>query len=253
MEQCVKCLREDNQVKLVDAIYGGEIVKICEECAAREDFPIIRRPSSFQLKEAEKSSTVYQRLSRMAGIKPAEVKKPEIKGITLDRLRPAKSYSQLHAERMTRATKINKPLDLIDNFNWAIQMARRERKLSPGQLAEMIGETESIVKMLESGNLPDDASKILDKLEQALKIKLRKSEVEKEQARLASVAKPARILSFKPQELENITIQDLKKMKNAGEQERQEREYASRLVWQGGDGKKESEEKKNEDIEIIEE
>lgn len=268
MEECVKCRRDENSCKLVDAIYENEIVKICEECAVNENFPIIRRPNSFQLKASEKPFTVYQRLARMAGIKTEKKEeKLETKGITLDKLRPAKDYSQLRREREIKASRFNKPLDLVDNFNWHIQMIRRDKKMTVGQLASSIGESESALKMIEQNNLPDDADMIIEKIEQFLKIKLRKSEVEKEQARIEKTRMPARILDFKPDSMKNITISDLKKMKDdRAEQEAKEREFASKLVWNPPrpsntpEKKEEKVEKKTEetkmlgdDIEILDE
>lgn len=263
-EVCFRCLRDSESVKLVDAIQGKEIVKVCEECALVEDIPIIRRPSSFQLKESEKPYTVYQRLVKMAGLKResnVQEKKQEIKGITLDNLRKPKDYSQVYKEKQMQAAKINKPLDLVDNFNWHIQMARRNRKITTTQLAAMIGESEITLRMIESGSLPDDGMRIIDKIEQFFKIKLRKSEVEKERARIEQVQKPARILTFDKESVKNITISDLQRMKQErqkAELEEREREYASKVIWQGGKKLAEAKEEKpveeisDEDIEILE-
>lgn len=266
MGECVKCLRGEDSCRLVDAIYENEIVKICEECALKEDFPIIRRPSSFQLKESEKPYSVYQRLARMAGVKVNRVEQNEKKhetssGITLDKLRKAKDYSQTYKEKQVLATKANKPLDLVDNFNWHIQMTRRDKKMTIGQLADSIGEAESTLKLIEQGNLVDDSDRIIGKIEQFFKIKLRKSEVEKEQARLESVQKPIRILNFDKNSMNNISISDLRRMKETREaqtEEEKDREIASKLVWQGArkteaKGGQAEEKIADEDIEIIEE
>lgn len=234
-EQCFRCLRSNKEVKLLDAVYGNEVVQVCEECSVVENMPVIRKPSSFQLKESEKPYTVYQRLSRMAGIPVRKEKMPEInQGITLDNLRKPKDYSKTVQEKQTFAKNLNKPLDLIDNFNWYIQKIRRERKLTMGQLASLIGESEITLKFIEQGNLPDNGLQVIEKIEQFFKIKLKKSEVERELARLESVKKPVRILSFDKESVKNLTISDLKKMKDARENiEREEAEiaYARKVIW----------------------
>jgi len=245
MNNCAVCKRDERQVKLVDAVYDNEIVKICEECAVLEEIPIIRKPSSFQLEASEKSYTVRQRLAKMAGVRLKEEVNQDMKvkagvcdvrrGITLDNLRKPKDYSRIIQERAELAKKSNKPLDLIDNWNWHIQMTRRDNKLSLGQIAERIGEQEMVLKMIEQGTLPDDGNRIITKLEQYFKINLRKSEAEREQARIEEVRQPARILNFDKDSMKNITLDDLKKMKNAREKaEIDDEKRASEIAWRGG-------------------
>lgn len=273
MEECIKCSRNQNQVKLLDAIYDNEIVKICEECVLVENLPIIRKPTSHQLEAIEKPYSVRQRLVRMAGVKlkgdvqesvrndvRAQAGFCEVKGITLDRIRPAKDYSSNFRQRQDAAKKSNQPVDLVDNWNWHIQMARRNRKITLGQLSNLIGESELALKIIEQGNLPDDALRIVVKLEQFFKISLRKTEAAKEQARIqqatSAVREPARVLSFDRNSLKNITISDLKRMKD--EREKAEKEAAGKIAWGGGrkEGKKEDKSKKEfvgSDVEIIDE
>lgn len=272
MQECSRCGRKEDSVKLLDVISSGEIEKICEECALTEELPIIRRPTSYQLQESEKPYTVRQRLAKMAGVKlkenvqdrvtrdmKAQAGVCEIKGITLDKLRPAKDYSKIIHNRQELAKKANKPVDLVDNWNWHIQMARRNRKMTLVQIATIIGESELVLKMLEQGNLADDAVRIIAKLEQFFKIKLRKSEAVKEQERIQDAVKtlkaPARIINFNKTSLQNLTISDLKKMKDAREHaEKEDKELASKLAWQG---LKKKEEKKEsligKDIELVDE
>lgn len=258
MEECIKCKRTGNQVKLVDAVYEKEIAKICEECAVSENIPIVRKPTSYQLEASEKPYTVRQRLARMSGVrlKDEEIREIarkdmkaqagvcEIKGITLDKLRPAKNYSRIIQDKSDLAKRSNKPLDLIDNYNWNIQMARRNRKMTLIQLGAIIGESELVLKLIEQGSLPDDANRIITKLEQFFRINLRKSEQEKEQERISQAKQPARILSFNPDSLKNITISDLKRMKEERkDMENADKEMASKIVWQGIKKQEKKEEK----------
>lgn len=279
MDECVRCQRSREQVKLVDAILDNEIAKICEECAVLENIPVIRRPTSYQLEAIGKPYSVRQRLARMAGVKLKEdvqdsVRRDmkakagvcEVKGITLDKLRPSKDYSKLFKERQELVKKINQPVDLVDNWNWHIQMARRNRKITLVQLSNLIGESELALKVIEQGELPDDALRTIVKLEQFFKINLRKSEAVKEQARIEQATKtirePARVLSFDPNSLKNITISDLKRMKDEREKaEREDWNNATSLAWGGGRKEEKKLEKKKDveeesfvgsDIEIIE-
>lgn len=256
--ECVRCQRNEKVVKLLDAIYENEVVKICEECVAIENIPIIRKPSSFQLKETEKPYTVYQRCSRMAGLPINEERKPERQAakireikpeITLDNLRKPKDYSKLGI------VKANKPVDLRDNFNWYIQRARRARGISQKQLAATIGESEFVIKMIENGELPDDGLRVIDKMQQFLRINLKKSEAEAEQNRIEAVKKPTRILSFDYGAMKNITISDLQRMKlerERLEQEEKEKGFASKIVWKGM-SKEEREKKEEKPVKVEEE
>jgi ribosome-binding protein aMBF1 (putative translation factor) len=244
-DKCFRCSKSGKVARLLDAIYGNEIVKICEECSVLEDLPVIRKPSSFQLNESERPYTVHERLARMSGVKKGTVSAPsqikfdkreKLPGVTLDNLRKPKDYSQILKQREERARKRNQPLDLVDNYNWHIQMARRNRKISLVQLGGIIGERESGIKLIEDGFLPDDADRIIIKLEQYLKINLRKSGAEKEKARIESVRVPARVLSFDSEGMKNLKIHDLARIKEQRDklnEEERDRELASKIVWQG--------------------
>jgi len=226
---CFNCERSEKEVKLLDAIKENEIVKICEECAITGDIPIIRKPSSFQLKTEEKHITVYERLSRMAGIeKTPEIKERDKVKEIMEKITSANNNTEELSirQRQELARKANKPLDLIDNFHWHIQMSRRNKKISQAQLASTLGEPESIIKMIEQGELPDDANRIIRKIEQFFGTKLAKSEFNAEQNRINAVRQPSRVLNFNQETLKTLTIADLIEMKKqqqaAEKQEKQE-------------------------------
>ncbi len=254
MERCFRCERTKEEVKLIDAIYGKEIVKICERCAITENIPVIRKPTTSQLKEAEKNQTVYQRLKKLSGIAAEEEKKRES---ILDRIRKLDEQPELERPE-------EKPLNLIDNFNWHITRARRNKGLGQKQLAWALGESETAIKMLEKGELPEEPEKLIRKLEQFFQIALRKEtegeleakkrkreerilemaiegepieEIIEERAKSEEEIKESKkdiekveekekkkykeILSFEPEVTKSLTIADLKKIKE--EQERMER------------------------------
>jgi len=211
---CVRCSRTGEQVKLVDAIYGREVEKICEECAMGENVPLIRRPSSEQLKESEKPYSIKQRLNKMAGIDlRKDEKKDFARGISLDKLRPAKDYKSILDRRYEATKKRNQPLNLISNFNWHILMARKDKKITRKQLADVIGESESTIRLVEENYLPDDAARVINKIEQYFGMNLRIGG----KLQHSNQQNPAVVLKFDPEIAKNITIDDLKRMKEERE------------------------------------
>ncbi|MBM3233709.1 hypothetical protein FJZ19_01305 [Candidatus Pacearchaeota archaeon] len=252
MEICSRCLRSEKEVKLLDAVSGNDIIKICEECSFLENIPIIRKPTSFQLKAAEKPYTVYERLARMSGVKREKNQQRqqfhEAKpSLTLDNIRKPKDYSQILQGKFDEARKANIPIDLIDNFNWHIKMARRNSKISLIQLAMKIGEDESVLRRIEDGFVPDDASRIIGKIEQFFGLRLKKSSIEAEKTSIEKARQPARILSFKPESMKNLTISDLRIMKQEKEkieEEERDKEMAEKIIWRGKSKKEREEERK---------
>lgn len=165
-EKCVRCERRGNETRLLDGVYDNQRVKICGICAQIEGIPVIRRPSTEQLKQAEKPYTVNERMRRMAGFKTERQ----------DRERKPSSFEEFNKERISRIRESVKPLNLVDNYNWYIQRMRRARNMTRKQLSESIAESEEAIKMIEQGVLPSDAEELIKKLEQFFMIKLVKPE-----------------------------------------------------------------------------
>lgn len=266
MEECTKCHRSEEEVRLFDVIYENEIVKMCERCAVIEEIPIIKRPTTSQLKEAEKNYSVYQRLKRMAGLEKKEEKYETV----LERIKTLDENPELEMPE-------EKSFNLVHNFHWYIMRARRNKGLSQRQLAMLLGESEEAIKMIERSELPGEPEILIKKVEQFFQIRLRERtekeiEEEKEKFRESSFLRrralekeketegikneseveilneedivssiaygktvntdiekgsmekiPARVLSFKPDALKNLTIDDLQKMK-------EEREKAEKII-----------------------
>lgn len=242
MGECAKCSRVEEDDNLLDAIYGSEIVKICEECAAGENIPIIRKPSEFQLQASNKPYSVRQRLSKLAGIPIKEEKVEDVKPkLNLGNIRPAKNYSGIIESRVRERKSISGQTGLIDNFNWHIQQARRVRKVTLRQVAEVIGESETSLKMIESGDLSGEWMRIIPKLEQYLRINLRKSELNGESERIERAREmrgmPARAINLDVKTMQEITIADLKEIKQRKEslakEEESEKKRVLDLVWKG--------------------
>ena len=204
VDQCSFCGSED--VRLFDAITDKGIVKICSKCSFNENIPIIHKPTTFQLKEAEKKKSSF---SERAEEERKEIIEEKIK------------RSNLQEQNLTLKDIINKNykpsvsvnekprLNLVDNFHWIVMRARKKMHLTQSQLADEIHESEAAIKMIESGVLPEDDYKLINKLENFLKIWIQEN---REGHSLAVEKEPIRVLNFK-EDINNITIADLQKIK----------------------------------------
>ncbi len=256
MKVCSTCGRDDEEVRLIDAISNGEVMKICEECSVTENIPLIRKPSTEQLKDSERLLGVRERLRRMAGLPPSysgEIRKlpGQITNVSLDDLRKRKTKTDELKEKYDLAKKRNKPMNLVDNYNWIIAMERRKRKITRRQLAEAIGESETAVKMIETRDLPDDADRLISKMQQYLGVKLKKENFEEKRVHafvrnLSLKENPAIVLKFDKDTTKNISISDLKRMKEERGKVDKEMKKVDSIVWQKN---KESEDKEIEDVE----
>jgi len=149
MENCIRCKISGERVRLFDAIYEGQIEKICERCSIIENIPIIKRPDVSQLKNAEKPKSVYERMRNLSGIRTGEKKDTFFRE---DRLRELEKKPELEMPEKDR-------LNLIEHFNWEITRERRRKGLTPERLAENIRESSTAINMLEQGKVPENAEK----------------------------------------------------------------------------------------------
>jgi len=212
--ECFKCGVSGSRVRLFDVVSREGIVKICEKCSSEEDMPVVRKPTSFQLKEsgigprASTGQTVYERLSRMSGIKDEGIKKSEL----LDKQEVSLKGLVNRNFEMT-AGEIGQRDDLVDNFHWIIMRARRLKHLTQSQFAEAITEPEAAIKAVEQGVLPKNSYKIINKIENHLGIKLIKKEA------VEKVREFEKKIDFDPTTTKTLTISDLQDMKKKKEEE----------------------------------
>jgi ribosome-binding protein aMBF1 (putative translation factor) len=175
MEFCAKCGVSGEEVKLFDGIDISEPIKICERCAFLDNVPLIKNPSTGQLRESERSGVVYNRLKKISGIEQEKEKKSffeELKEIELN-------------SKVSDIEKLQqRPLLLIDNFHWIIKRERRRRGLNQKQLAEAIGESEMAIKLIERNSLPEDAKIVIRKIEQYFRIPLIRKTAEQKKAEM---------------------------------------------------------------------
>ena len=66
MDECFICGITGNKVRLFDAICDNGIFKVCQKCSSNEHIPIVRKPTTFQLKEEEKNLAVSNHLPKLS-------------------------------------------------------------------------------------------------------------------------------------------------------------------------------------------
>ena len=165
MTECFKCGISEEKVKLYDAISNRGLIKICEDCASREDLPIVKKPTEEQIVESKTpgSKSVRDRLKNMQRNNFTIGREPTLRDLV---------------DKKFKTNTFQTPSDLVPNFHWTIQQIRRARKITREQFAKGIGESEATVRMVEEGILPNGDYKIINKIESYLKITLRKGSSE---------------------------------------------------------------------------
>ncbi|MEX2017383.1 MAG: hypothetical protein WD876_02830 [Candidatus Pacearchaeota archaeon] len=224
MTECYRCGASGKNIRFYDVIKIGGILRVCENCYLKEDSPVFRKPTEFQLKEVERKPGVYERLSKMAGINPKE-RRSEKPLIINEDTNLRKLVDKNYTARVAGNAKPRD--DLIDNFHWAIMRARRSKKLTQRQLGEEIGEPEAAVKMAEEGKLPDDGDKLLNKIQNCLRIVLYK-----EQAKLLEMNKAnsaPKTSGFDRKNPDDLRIQDLNQLYKEKEKEQEQEDETEEL------------------------
>ena len=213
--ECSVCGKSGEKARLLDAISSKGIIKICEACFKEEDMPILRRPTTFQLKESEKEQKIHDvllsaRKQKKESFEELEKKHEETKIETTLKDVIDKNYE-------ITVSKEKKPRpDLVDNFHWLIMRTRRLKKLTQEQLAKEISESTVAIKMVEKGILPEDDYRLVNKIGSFLGINLVKGA---SKTTLLSPEKlPARIIKFDKETMQDLTIADLKGMKEQAEE-----------------------------------
>ena len=179
--ECFICGIEGERSVLFSAIVKEGVVPVCEECSVKEKILIIKRVG--QLRESERNQTVYERLSRMAGLDPIGHKEKVMKE---ERVELKKQEIKKPVEKKNLSFPNLKEIKpqfeegLIRNYHWAIFNARRAMKLTQKQLAEEIGEPEASVKLIERGILPNNYSPFIRKLQTCFGIVLFSNQLKKD-------------------------------------------------------------------------
>ena len=239
--ECSVCGVSNKKVRLLDVISSKEIVKICEACSKAEDMPVLRRPTTFQLKESEKELRIHDMLLSARRQKKESWRELEKKYEKTKIETTLKEIVDKNYEMMVSQEKKPRP-DLVDNFHWIIMRARRLKKLTQEQLAKEISESVAAIKMVEQGILPEDDYRLVNKLEAFLGINLVKGVSKIPE--FSPERSPARIIKFDTQTMKDLTISDLKRMKEQTEEIGESLEENQEQNSEEADGIKEEAEEK---------
>ncbi|MFH1521922.1 MAG: hypothetical protein ABIF18_03105 [archaeon] len=161
--RCIICKKTSDEVQLFEGIHDAEMINICEACAKSEEIPLIKKPSISQLKKADEHYSVRERMERMSGMR-------DTTEISEDQITAQGRLAKLRIPPKKQCHE-----DVLDNYYWTLNIARRRVKLSVGQLAEKMRVDSQIIQNIEKGKLPTDFEEIFIKLEAFLGIKLLKN------------------------------------------------------------------------------
>ncbi len=226
MAECFRCGASGDNIVLFDAISNEGVVNVCEKCSVQDNIPVIKRPTNFQLKTSVTPYTVYERLSRMAGLNPGE-HKSKVTRENYERGRTEKgeeaSLRQIVDKGLQKKSQEGREErdDLVTNFHWVVLRARRLRKLTQEQVAKEIDEPVTAVMSMERGIVPRDRPAIINKLETFFRVRINKDTqlppiTEKSNAEIVEPAKPKispEDVKFDRQSAGKLTIADLKELK----------------------------------------
>ncbi len=182
MEACIFCGNPNN---LIEAVGEKEIILVCEVCAYRYNMPIMRKPSEEQIKNTYRTPKLNAKDEIIIKKKDPETLKLEKELKDMVKKNVAKDYG-----------------NLVDNFHWIVQQGRRHKKLSIKQLSDAVAEPEILIEMVEKGQLPENYDKLITKLEQYLRVKLKKVDDSKKDG----------ALDIKKVDPNEVTIGDLKEI-----------------------------------------
>lgn len=239
--ECFICGISDDKTVLVDVIFEKGIEKICKNCLDKENLPMIKKARF----EPEIKQSVYERLSRIAGINPEDVKPKKTEELKFQEENLRNLIDKNFSKSLQDFKGETENPHLLRNFHWIVMRVRRQKHLSQKQLAEAISESEIAVKMAEQGVLSKGGDRLIKKLEGYLGINLsKKDESAREdlQVKLPDLSQQTEEIDLSSLESRELTIADLQKISK-----QKERRGIFRLF--SGAGKKEGkkEEKKEEE------
>jgi len=221
MGECSICGISEGKAFLFDAISDKGIIKICRNCLEKENFPLIKKTDVYEIPKTQK---VYETLSKLSG-------KKELKEELIEQEKNLKDIVDENFKKVI-SLKTESPKNLVRNFHWIIMRARKTRHITQKQLGEAISEPEIAIKMAEKGILPEFNYSFIEKLENCLKINLKKKlEPEPVENKSEDTFIPSITQSYEPvksdirefgidlHNTQNLTISDLKKLKEEKEEE----------------------------------
>lgn len=162
MMTCAVCGKSSNDTLLYEGIVDGAVRSICSNCAKNEKITIIKKPTKEQIEASQKRQSVKELMEKLSS--------PQSRIMTKDSVLAHKSLAKLNFPAMKQEHS-----DLVPNYDWILKQARRHRKLSTTQLAEMTGIDRAQLEALESGQIFSGFEKVVQRLEKVLQIKIIKN------------------------------------------------------------------------------
>jgi len=161
--RCTICKKTSDETPLFTGIQESNMVNICAECAESEEVPVIKKPSESQLTKADERYTVRERMERISGMhKTTEISDDQ-------------TITQGNLAKLRVPPKKEQHEDVLDNYYWTLNIARRRIKLTINQLAEKMQLDPKTIQDIEKGKIPKNFEEIFIKLEAFLGIKLLKN------------------------------------------------------------------------------
>lgn len=160
--RCVICKKTCEEVELYEGIFEDGMMLVCSNCSEKEGIPIIRKPSQEQLKKAEKRYSVRERMERLSGRS------------TVSEISQDQSSIQNNLARLRVPEEKEKKEDVVDNYYWELNIARRRKKLSIKQVSELTSIPYEVIEGLEKGKIPQEYASVFLKLESFFGIPLLK-------------------------------------------------------------------------------
>lgn len=225
MVNCERCgISEENTPDgLYAAVYDGKLVPMCRKCAEFEDLVVIKKIHSYVEPAKERQQSVYERMVHISGVKrdpsqfekkkssvvPAVPKEPTLRDIVEKNLK--KSGSPVLNQKVIKTPK------LVNNHHWIVMRARRGKKISQEQLAELINEPVVVIAEVERGQIPENPF-VLKKLEGALKIRILAEPMKEgeyfspmiDEVELSKVGKKDKSVVFDSNVFGEMKVEDLK-------------------------------------------
>ncbi len=165
-KNCAICKTNELEKELFEGVYDDEIVLVCKDCARDEHIPIIKKPTEEQLNKANVRYSVRERMEKLSGMRKNLYSKEQ----NMVRM----NLSKLRVPEMKESNS-----DVVDNYYWEVNIARRRRKLTLNQLAIQTQIPLEIIESIEKGKIPTDYENIFRKLEDYLNIKILKKHEQK--------------------------------------------------------------------------
>ncbi|MBP7708600.1 helix-turn-helix domain-containing protein [Candidatus Pacearchaeota archaeon] len=159
MVQCAVCGKSGADTLLFEGIYQGSVRPICRFCSVNEKIMLIKKPTEEQLRESEKRQSVRQLMDKLSS--------PQSKIMSKDSMIAHKNLAKLNFPAMKQ-----EHLDLVQNYDWVLKQARRHRKLSTAQVAQLAGIDKKQLESLEAGQVYEGFEKVVEKVEKVLDVKI---------------------------------------------------------------------------------